>query len=60
MFLQQMKAAGVKSVTLAQELDKKIADLVLDDEQLNTAHEEIESGAQVLGQFNEQVIETEA
>ena len=60
MFLQQMKAAGVKSVTLAQELDKKIADLVLDDEQLNTAHEEIESGGQVLGQFNEQVIETEA
>ena len=57
MFLQQLKASGVRSVTLAQEIDKKISDLVLDDEQLARAHSEIESGTQVLGQFNEQVVE---
>ena len=52
LFLQQMRSTGVKSVTLAMEIDKKIADLVLDDEVLAKAHEEIESGSQVLGQFN--------
>ena len=55
MFLQQMRATGVKSVTLQQEIDKKIADLLLDDESLAKAHTEIESGTQVLGQFTEQV-----
>jgi hypothetical protein len=53
MFLQQMRATGVKSATLA----KKISDLILDDEQLAKAHAEIESGTQVLGQFTEQVAE---
>ena len=53
MFLQQMKATGVKSATLQKEVDKKIADLVLDDEQLVKSHNEIETGTQVLGQFNE-------
>jgi hypothetical protein len=52
-----MKASGVRSVTLSQEIDKKISDLILDDEQLARAHSEIESGAQVLGQFSEQVAE---
>ena len=52
LFLQQMRSTGVKSVTLAMEIDKKIADLVLDDEVLAKAHDEIESGSQVLGQFN--------
>ena len=55
MFLQQMRATGVKSVTLQQEIDKKIADLLLDDEALAKSHLEIETGTQVLGQFTEQV-----
>ena len=59
MFLQQLRSTGVKSVTMAQEIDKKIADLILDDEQLAKAHVEIEAGAQVLGQFNAQEEETE-
>jgi len=57
LFLQQMRATGVKSATLAMEIDKKISDLILDDEQLAKAHAEIESGTQVLGQFTEQVPE---
>ena len=51
MFLQQMKASGVRSVTLSQEVDKQIADLVLDDEKLAQSHLEIEQGTTVLGQF---------
>ena len=50
-FLQKMKASGVRSVTLAQELDKQIADLALDDEKLAQSHVEIEGSTQVLGQF---------
>jgi hypothetical protein len=50
-FLQKMKASGVRSVTLAQELDKQIADLALDDDKLAQSHVEIEGSAQVLGQF---------
>jgi hypothetical protein len=57
MFLQQLRSTGVKSVTLSQEIDKKIADLLLDDEELAKSHVEIESGTQVLGQFNEQITE---
>ena len=48
-----MRATGVKSDTLQQEVDKKIADLVLDDENLAKAHLEIDTGTQVLGQFND-------
>jgi hypothetical protein len=51
LFLQQMKASGVRSVTLAQEIDKQIADLVLDDDKLAQSHVEIEGATQVLGQF---------
>ena len=51
LFLQQMKASGVRSATLAQEIDKQIADLVLDDENLAKSHVEIEQGASTLGQF---------
>ena len=51
MFLQQMKASGVRSVTLSQEVDKQIADLVLDDEKLAQSHLEIEQNTTVLGQF---------
>jgi len=51
LFLQQMKASGVRSATLAQEIDKQIADLVLDDENLAKSHIEIEQGTSTLGQF---------
>jgi len=51
LFLQQMKASGVRSATLAQEVDKQIADLVLDDENLAKSHVEIEQGTSTLGQF---------
>jgi hypothetical protein len=40
-----------------QEIDKQIADLVLDDDKLAQSHVEIEGSAQVLGQFP---VETEA
>jgi hypothetical protein len=50
-FLQQMRSTGVKSQTLMQEIDKKISDLILDDEQLAKAHAEIESSSLVLGDF---------
>jgi hypothetical protein len=50
-FLQQMRSTGVKSQTLMQEIDKKISDLILDDEQLAKAHADIESSSLVLGDF---------
>ena len=57
LFLQQMRATGVQSETLSQEIDKKIADLLLDDEHLVKAHTEIESGAQRIGNFDEQIVD---
>ena len=56
-FLQQMRATGVNSTTLNKEIDKKIADLVLDDEVLVKAHQEIETGAERLGNFDEPVVD---
>jgi len=56
-FLQQMRSTGVKSVTLMQEIDKQIADLVLDDEALARSHVEIESSSQTLGQFTPEIVE---
>ena len=53
LFLQQMRAAGVKSVTLAQEVDKKIADLILDDANLAKAHNEIEESTKTVGDFSD-------
>ena len=49
-FLQQARASGVQSATFAREVDKMIADLILDDEELQKAHEEIDSARQ-LGDF---------
>ncbi len=46
-----MRATGVKSVTLNMEIDKKISDLILDDEELAKAHAEIEATPQRLGNF---------
>ena len=48
-----MRSTGVKSVTLAVEIDKQIADLVLDDEKLAKAHLEIEENGSVLGDFSD-------
>lgn len=50
-FLQAARASGVKSKVFLQEVDKRIADLILDDEELKQAYAEIEASTQVLGQF---------
>ena len=50
-FLQQARASGVRSNTFLKAVDKLTADLVLDDDELLQAHEEIDSTNQVLGQF---------
>ena len=50
-FLQQVQASGVRSETLRKEVDKQIADLVLDDEVLVAAHNEIEQSRADVGQF---------
>lgn len=49
-FLQRAKASGVQSATFTKGVDKMIADLVLDDEELNKAYDEIDS-ARSLGDF---------
>jgi len=54
-FLQQMRATGVKSDTLNKEIDKKIADLVLDDDMLAKSHNEIDSGSQRVGNFADEI-----
>ena len=51
LFLQQARASGVQSPTFSREVDKMIVDLVLDDELLHQAHEEIDSARQ-LGDFS--------
>jgi hypothetical protein len=51
-FLQQARAAGVKSVTLLKEIDKQVADLVLDGEMLTKAHEEIDEQTTAVGDFD--------
>lgn len=50
-FFQQVKASGIPSNTLMREVDKQIADLVLDDEALAEAHREIDQGTRALGEF---------
>jgi len=53
LFLQQVRASGVRSLTMMQEVDKQIADLVLDDEKLAQAHEEIIDSTRAVGDFSE-------
>jgi len=53
MFLQQARASGVKSLTFLKEVDKQIVDLILDDDALHQAHEEIEEGTRNVGDFSE-------
>ena len=50
-FLQQARASNVQSPTFTREVDKKIVDLLLDDETLHQAHEEIDEARQ-LGDFS--------
>ena len=52
-FLQQMRATGVKSTVLAQEIDKKIADLLLDDDKLAKSHLEIETNTTAVGDYSD-------
>ena len=58
-FLQQLKASGIRSATLTNEVDKQIADLVLDDDVLDKVHTEIEGQTDVIGQFTDQDEEAE-
>ena len=50
-FLQKARASGVASKTFMQGVDKSIAELVLNDADLVRAVDEIEQGAEQLGQF---------
>ena len=50
-FLQSARASGVNSKVFMQEVDKRIADLILDDEELKQSYAEIEASTQVIGQF---------
>ena len=49
-FLQQARASGVQSSTFTRGVDKLIADLILDDEELQKAYDEIDASRQ-LGDF---------
>ena len=57
--MQQLKASGIRSATLTNEVDKQIADLVLDDHLLDKVHTEIEGQTDVIGQFTDQDEEAE-
>ena len=48
-FLQMAKASGVRSETFIKGIDKQIADLILDDEDLKQAHAEIDDRQQLPG-----------
>ena len=51
-YLQMAKASGVKSETFNKELDKQIADAVIDDDEaIKTINDEIDSARTVRGQF---------
>jgi len=52
MFLQQARASGVQSPTFQRGVDKMIVDLILDDEELQKAYDEIDANRQ-LGDFTE-------
>ncbi len=52
-FLQQVRASGVKSVTLLREIDKQIADLVVDDQTLLSVYAEIDANTTAIGDFSD-------
>ena len=53
MYLQQARASGVQSGTFTRGVDKLIVDLILDDEELQQAYDEIDANRQ-LGDFSQQ------
>lgn len=53
-FLQAARASGVKSDTFMRGVDKLIADLILDDDELQKAYDEIES-SRAIGDFTQTV-----
>tara|TARA_R100000657_G_C4663582_1_gene107397 strand:- start:913 stop:1347 length:435 start_codon:yes stop_codon:yes gene_type:complete len=57
-YLQMAKASGIKSETFNKELDKQIAEAVIDDnETIKTINDEIDSTRTVRGQFQTTEIE---
>ena len=57
-YLQMANASGVKSETFNKELDKQIADAVIDnDEAIKTINDEIDSARTVIGQFRTTEVE---
>ena len=57
-YLQMAKASGVKSETFNKEIDKQIADAVIDnDEMIKTINDEIDNARTVRGQFQTTEIE---
>jgi len=57
-FLQMAKASGIRSETFNKELDKQIAEAVIDDnEVIKTINDEIDSTRTVRGQFNTTEVE---
>jgi len=52
-FLQSARASGVRSITLMREIDKRIADLILDDEELKQSYAEIDESTTAIGDFSE-------
>ena len=57
-YLQMAKASGIKSETFNKELDKQIAEAVIDDsEMIKTINDEIDSARTVRGQFTTTEVE---
>ena len=59
-YLQMAKASGIRSETFNKEIDKQIADAVIDDsEKIRTINDEIDSSRTVRGQFQTTEVEGE-
>ena len=57
-YLQMAKASGIKSETFNKELDKQIAEAVIDDnETIKTINDEIDASRTVRGQFQTNEVE---
>ena len=57
-YLQMAKASGIKSETFNKEIDKQIANAVIDDnEVMQTISDEIDSSRTTIGQFQTTEVE---
>ena len=57
-YLQMAKASGIKSETFNKEIDKQIAEAVIDDsEKMKTINDEIDASRTVRGQFQTTEVE---